>query len=84
MNSIFNEVDKNVFKLIKSCKHAKVAWETLRKVHEGNSKVKMVKLQLLSINFENLKMKEDESIQNFHLTVLDIVNDSEDLGEKIS
>ena len=62
MNAIFNGVDKNGFKLIKNCKHAKLAWETLKKVHEGNSKVKMEKLQLLSNKFENLKMNEDESI----------------------
>ena len=84
LNAIFNGVDKNIFKLIKNCKHAKVAWETMKKVHEGNPKVKLAKLQLLSSKFENLKMNEDESIQDFHMIVLDIANDSEDLGEKIS
>ena len=44
LNFIFNRVDKNVFKLIKNCKSAKVSWETLRKVQEGSSKVKMAKL----------------------------------------
>ena len=84
LNAIFNGVDKNAFKLIKNCKHAKIAWKTLKKVHEGNSKVKMAKLQLLSSSFENLRMKDDESIQDFYMTVLDIANESEDLGEKIS
>ena len=34
--------------------------------------------------FENLKAKYDECIQDFHMIVLDIANDLEDLGEKIS
>ena len=62
LNSIFNGVDKNVFKMIKNYKHTKGSGETLRKVREGNPKVKMEKHQLHSIKFENLKKKEVESI----------------------
>lgn len=44
--------------------------------------MKMSKLQLLTTKFENLKMKEDENIQHFHMNVLDVANSFDSLGEK--
>jgi hypothetical protein len=63
---------------------AKDDWEILKTAHEGTTKVKSAKLQLLTTKFENLKMLEDECIQDYHLNILDIVNDFDSLGEKIS
>src|ERR1044072_4177650 len=62
LNAIFGGVDRNIFRLIKTCEVAKDAWEILKTTHEGTSKVKMSKLQLLTSKFENRKMKEEESI----------------------
>jgi excinuclease UvrABC nuclease subunit len=73
-----------MFKLIKNCVSAKDAWEILRTCYEGTSKVKSSKLQLLTSKFEALRMKDDESIQDFHLSLLDIANSFEALGEKMS
>ncbi|MCI20453.1 gag-protease polyprotein, partial [Trifolium medium] len=84
LNSLFNEVDKQMFKLIKKCTTAKDAWEILKTVHEGTSKVKISRLQLLTTKFENLRMKDDESIHEFHMTILDYDNQFDSLGEKIS
>jgi hypothetical protein len=72
-----------MFKLIKPCIVAKDAWRILETAHEGTSKVKMSRLQLLTTKFENLRMKEDESIHDFHLSILDIANSFESLGEKM-
>ena len=58
LNALFNGVDKNIFRLINTCTVAKDAWEILKTTHEGTSKVKMSRLQLLATKFENLKMKE--------------------------
>ena len=63
LNSILGRVDKNIFRLINTCEVAKDAWEILRTTHEGTSKVKMSRLQLLTTKFENLRMKEEEIIQ---------------------
>ncbi|CAJ2662688.1 unnamed protein product [Trifolium pratense] len=57
----------------------------------GNSKalyalyngVKMSKLQILTTQFENLRMKDEETIQDFHMTILDYDNQFDSLGEKI-
>jgi len=62
----------------------KDAWEILKTAHEGTSKVKSSRLQLLTTKFENLKMMEDENIQDYHLNILDIANFFDSLGEKIS
>jgi len=73
-----------MFRLIKQCTVAKDAWEILKTAHEGTSKVKCSRLQFLTTKFENLKMMDDENIQEYHLNVLDIANSFESLGEKIS
>jgi len=43
----------------------------------------MSKLQLLTNQFENLKMEEDENIQEFHMNILNIANAFDSLGEKM-
>jgi len=83
LNALFNGVDKTMFRLIKQCTVAKDAWEILQTAHEGTTKVKRAKIQLLTTKFENLKMLEDDSIQDYHLNILDIANFFESLGEKI-
>ncbi|MCI08504.1 gag-pol polyprotein, partial [Trifolium medium] len=83
LNAIFNEVDMNMLRLIKRCTVAKDACEILRKAHEGTSKVKMSKLQMLTTKFENLRMKEEESIHDFHMNVLEFANSFDALGETI-
>lgn len=75
LNKFFNGVDKYMFRLINICTVAKDACDILRTTHEGISKVKMSKLQLLTTKFENFKKKDDESIQDFHM-ILDIANAS--------
>jgi len=84
LNALFNGVDKNMFRLIKQWTIAKDAWEILKTTHEGTTKVKSAKLQLLTTKFENLRMLEDESIHDYHLNILDIANAFDSLGEKIS
>ena len=84
LNAIFNGVDKNMFRMIKQCTVAKVAWEILKTAHEGNSKVKMSRLQLLTTKFEKLKMKEYENIQDFNMNILDMANAFDSLGENMS
>ncbi|KAK2387055.1 gag-protease polyprotein [Trifolium repens] len=82
--ALFNGVDTSVFKLIKNCVSAKEAWEILKTCYEGTTKVKQSKIQHLTSKFEGLRMKDDESIQDFHMTLLDIANSFEAMGEKMS
>lgn len=84
LNALFNGVDKNIFRLINTCTVAKDAWEILKTTHEGTSKVKMSRLQLLATKFENLKMKEEECIHDFHMNILEIANACTALGERMT
>jgi len=84
LNALFHGMDKNMFRLIKQCTVTKDAWEILKTTHEGTSKVKMLRLQLLTTKFENVKMMEDENIHDFNMNVLDMANSFDSLGEKMS
>ncbi|KAK2371612.1 gag-protease polyprotein [Trifolium repens] len=84
LNALFNGVDKNMFRLIKQCTVAKDAWEILKTTHEGTFKVKSSRLQLLHSKFENLRMKEEDTIYDFHMSVLDLANSFDSLGERLS
>ncbi|MCH92709.1 gag-pol polyprotein [Trifolium medium] len=84
LNALFNGVDKNMFKLIKNCTVVKDAWEILKTTHEGTAKVKISRLQMLTRKFENLTMKEDESIHDFYMTMMDYANSFDILGEKMN
>src|ERR1044072_1368422 len=84
LNAIFNGVDKNMFRLINTCVVAKEAWEILKTAHEGTSRVRMSRLQMLTTQFETLRMGEDQTIAEFHMQIRDIANSSFALGEKMS
>jgi len=83
LNVLFNAVDKNMFRIIITCTVANDACEILKTTYEGTSKVRMSRLHLLTTKFENLTMKYDESIQDFHMSILDIPNTSSVLGESM-
>src|ERR1044072_4455490 len=65
LNAIFNGVDKNMFRLINTCTIAKEAWDILKTAHEGTSRVRMSRLQMLTTQFENLRMSEEQTIAEF-------------------
>ena len=44
-------------------------WDKLNSSYEGNEKVKDEKLQTYRIQFEQLKMKEDETIGKYFLRI---------------
>ena len=72
-----------MFKLINTCIIANEAWEILKVSHEGTSRVRMSRLQMLTTQFENLKMNEEETIVEFHMRVYDMANSSFALVEKM-
>jgi hypothetical protein len=62
---------------------AKEMWDKLISSYEGNEKVKDFKLQTYRLQFEQLKMKDDETIGKYFLRVEELVNAMIGLGEKI-
>ena len=52
-------------------------------MHEGISIVKLSKIQMFIVKFENLRMKDQETFSNFYLELNYIVNSSFNIKDKI-
>ena len=74
LNALFSAVTNEEFKKISSTETAKEAWTILQTTYEGTKVVKDSKLQRLTTSFEEIKMEEDESFDQFYAKLKDIVN----------
>jgi phosphoenolpyruvate carboxylase len=70
---------KILAKLIKY-NNAKKLWDKLETIYAGDSKVKRAKLQTLKVQYEGLKMKDEENISEYFEIVDNIVNAIRGLG----
>ncbi|KAL5563400.1 hypothetical protein UlMin_033147 [Ulmus minor] len=82
LNALFCGVDDLNFRYIQNCKIAKEAWDKLEVAHEGTEGVKRSKLQMLTSQFESIRMEEGEKVVDFNAKLIDITNRSCLLGEK--
>ena len=83
LNSLFSTVTNEEFKKISSTETTKEAWTILQATYEGTKAVEDSKLQRLTTSFEEIKMEEDESFDEFYAKLKDIVNSTFNLGETI-
>ena len=83
LNALFSAVTNEEFKKISSTETAKEAWTILQTTYEGTKAVKDSKLQRLTTSFEEIKMVEDESFDEFYTKLKDIMNSTFNLGEII-
>ena len=83
LNALFNAVTNEEFKKISSTKTAKEAWTILQTTYEGIKAIKDLKLQKLTTSFEEIKIEEDESFNEFYAKLKDIVNSAFNLRETI-
>ena len=82
-NAIFNAVMNEEFKKISSTETAKEEWTILQTTYEGTKVVKDSKLQNFTTSFEEIKMEEDASFDEFYFKLRDVVNSIFNLGETI-
>ena len=82
LNAIFYGVSLGEFHRISHITGAKEAWEILETTYEGTKKVKDTKLQMLTTQFEELKMSEDKSFDPFYSKLNEVVVSKFNLGEK--
>jgi len=75
---------KSIFPKVSSSFYSKQAWETLETIYQGVSKVNTVKVQNLRRDFENMKMKDNESVDSFMTQVMNVVNQLRKYGEDLS
>ncbi|XP_021827363.1 uncharacterized protein LOC110767990, partial [Prunus avium] len=83
LNALFVAVNPEQFAYIENCETSREAWDILRLTHEGDEKVKEAKLDMVSAEFESLKMQDSETIQEFYAKFSALANSSHNLGEKI-
>ena len=84
LNALFNVVTNKEFKKISSTETAKEAWTILQTTYEGTKAVKDSKLQRLTTSFEEIKMEEDKSFDEFYAKLKDIVNSAFNFGKTIA
>ena len=83
LNALFSAVTNEEFKKISSTETVKEAWTILQTTYEGTKAVKVSKLERLTTSFEEIKMEEDESFDEFYAKLKDIVNSAFNLWETI-
>ena len=71
------------FKKISSTEVAKEVWTILETTYEGTKAVKTMKFQRLTSSFEEIKMEENETFDEFYARLKDIVNSAFNLEESI-
>jgi outer membrane protein assembly factor BamD (BamD/ComL family) len=82
LNTLYNNIDTKVFEGIKDLELANEVWTRLSETYEGTKIVKSAKLYGLKSEFENFKMKEEETIIDMFYRLQVIVNDLKSLGHK--
>ena len=83
LNALFNVVTNEEFKKISFTETIKEAWTILQTIYEGTKVVKDSKFRRLTTSFEEIKMEEDESFNEFYAKLKDIVNLAFNLRETI-
>lgn len=81
LSGIFTSVHKKQLNLIQGCTNAKEAWDILQTNFEGTEKVKSPRINFLSTRFENVKMKEHESISDFSSQLSALAQEARTLGK---
>ncbi|XP_073132746.1 uncharacterized protein [Henckelia pumila] len=84
LNAIFTSLDSNIFSLVTNCVCAKHAWEKLQMHCEGSVSVRRTKRRILTTPFENLRMEENDTIDDYERRLRKIENEAIDLGDAIS
>ncbi|KAJ4977690.1 hypothetical protein NE237_008470 [Protea cynaroides] len=83
LNVIQGGLTNSELSKVMDCKTAKEVWDRLINIYEGDKKIKKVKLQTFRAQFENLKMNEDETIDQYMNRVNEVVNSIRGLGEDL-
>ncbi|XP_073137632.1 uncharacterized protein [Henckelia pumila] len=84
LNAIFTSLDSNMFVPVTNCHCAKQAWKKLQMHCEGSESMRRTKRRILTTQFENLRMEENETIDEYERRLRKIENEAIDLGDAIS
>ena len=84
MNALYCALDKNEFNRVSMCDSAFDIWRTLEVTHEGTSRVKESKINILVHSYELFRMKPSESIGDMYTHFTDVINGLKGLGKSFS
>ncbi|CAL9097919.1 unnamed protein product [Musa textilis] len=84
MNALFCALDKNEFNRISTCKTVFEIWRTLEITHEGTSRVKDSKVNILMHDFEVFRMAPSETIDDMFSCFSNVINSLKALGKCFS
>eukprot|EP00253_Pinus_taeda_P036394 PITA_36394 len=83
VNTLLGSLSQSEFVKVMQLKSAKEIWDKIVLSYEGDEQVKRAKLQTLRIQYERLRMHNDESVASYFLRIDEIVNSMKNLGEEI-
>ena len=73
-----------MFPKIMNASTTKEAWKILEDEFKGSDKVRQIKFQILRRDFENLKMKNSETVEEYSSKIPYVVNQMKIYGDSIS
>ncbi|KAG8492235.1 hypothetical protein CXB51_009860 [Gossypium anomalum] len=82
MSCIQNCVSDVIFTRIMACETPKQAWDKLKEEFQGTERTRQQQLLNLRREFENLKMKEEETVKKYSNRIMAVVNSIRLLGEQ--
>jgi hypothetical protein len=83
MGALMRSVPKEMWGTLGVKKTVKEAWETVQTMRVGANRVKEVRAQKLLKEFENIKFKEGESVEDFGMRITNLVSTLKTLGETV-
>ncbi|KZV57770.1 hypothetical protein F511_13315 [Dorcoceras hygrometricum] len=81
---LYKTLNNNIFSKIQTCTTAKEIWEKLTQLHEGNEETKENKLIVALQKFEFIRMKPEETIDEFDERFNSLVIELTRLGKEYS
>ena len=83
VNTLLGSLSQSKFVKVMQPGTTKEIWDKIVLSYEGDEQVKREKLQTLRIQYESLKMHNDESVASYFLCINEIINCMKNLGEEI-
>jgi uncharacterized protein YjaG (DUF416 family) len=84
LHALCQALSPSEFSRISNCESAKKVWTILEITYEGTKIVKSAKLQMLISRFEEIKMLEEETFNEFYTKISDLRNSMVSLEKKVS
>jgi hypothetical protein len=84
LHALCQALSPSEFSRISNCESSKDAWKILETTYEGTKLVKSAKLQMLISKFEEIKMLEEETFEEFYTKISDLRNSMVSLRKSIS